>query len=324
MERDDWEQRYGPEDMGAPSMFVPERNVIQTPEPIDGHQDPLNDVSPPRPWERAASLRDHQQQDFPKPSRPFSPHEPREPAPPPLIPQMAPQQAVTERHRSVSPQVTRTSISSPKREFSMDKAQSYPSRKPPAHLRQATGPLPPRTLEEDFQFRRGGFPIVNFGFGGRMITMIPRTPHRVTMYGAAPLSVPGSITFSSLRDVIEPPGFASTFPGPLFSATKAVKGKGKEIAKWLDDNLAHQDEVRDISGLDEQELHRIEDRKVLFKLLKLLVDNNGVLEGTYIYSFIVLTLVPTSTKVSKISCFHRSRTSTTRKNHRHSVSLPPR
>lgn len=125
---------------------------------------------------------------------------------------------------------------------------------------------------------------MNFGFGGRIITMIPRTSHRVAMYGAMPLLASGSIMFSSLRDIIEPPGFASTFPGPLFSATKAVKGKGKEIAKWLDDNLSHVEQVRDNSRLDEQELHRIEDRKVLFKLLKLLVDNNGVLEGTYICS----------------------------------------
>jgi hypothetical protein len=155
---------------------------------------------------------------------------------------------------------------------------------------------------------------VNFGFGGRMITMIPRTPHRVTMYGAAPLSVAGPITFSSLRDVIELPGFASTFPGPLFSATKAVKGKGKDIAKWLDDNLAHQERVRDTSRLDEQELHRIEDRKVLFRLLKLLVDHNGVLEGKYIHSITFLIPVPTSKKVSKTSCSHRSRTLTARKN----------
>ena len=163
---------------------------------------------------------------------------------------------------------------------------------------------------------------MNFGFGGRIITMIPRPSHRVAMYGAAPLSVPGSITFSSLRDIIEPPGFASTFPGPLFSATKAVKGKGKEITKWLDDNLAQVEQARDNSRLDEQELHRLEDRKVLLKLLKLLVDNNGVLEGTYFNSTTFLTLVPNSRKTSKISFFHRSPMSTTQENPRHLVLLP--
>ena len=121
---------------------------------------------------------------------------------------------------------------------------------------------------------------MNFGFGGRMITMIPRTPHRVTMYGAAPLSVPGPITFSSLREVIEPPGLASSFPGPLFSANKAIKAKGKEIPKWLEDNLAQLEQVTNTSRLDEQELHRVEDRKILFKLINLLVENNGALEGT--------------------------------------------
>ena len=247
-----------------------------TPEPIDGHQpDSFNDLSPPRPWERAATLGDYPS---PPKTRPFSPYDPRGSVP--LAPQVPPQSTI-ERHRSVSPPANRTSISSPKKDMTAERSLSYPSRKAPPHIRAMTAPSAPRTQEEDFQFRRGGCPIVNFGFGGRMITMIPRTPHRVNTRGIAPMSVPGMITFSSLREFTEPPGLASSFPGPLYSANKPIKGKANDIGKWLDDNLALLEQLRDPTHLGEEDIKRIEDRKILYKLVKLLVDNNGVLDGTY-------------------------------------------
>jgi hypothetical protein len=136
------------------------------------------------------------------------------------------------------------------------------------------------TSEEDFQLRRGGCPIVTFGFGGRMITMIPRVLHRVNIRGTAPLSVPGGIAFSSLREVVGPPGLASSFPGPFFTAAKAVKGKGKDVGKWLDDNLAVFEQLQN-SNLQMEEIRQIEDKKILYKLVRLLVDHNGVLDGRY-------------------------------------------
>lgn len=113
-----------------------------------------------------------------------------------------------------------------------------------------------------------------------MVTMIPRTPHRVNIRGTAPISVPGMIRFSSLREIIEPPGLATSFPGPLYSVNKPVKGKGKDIGKWLDDNIVVLEKMRDKSNLAEGDIHQIEDRKILYKLVKLLVDNNGVLDGS--------------------------------------------
>jgi hypothetical protein len=114
-----------------------------------------------------------------------------------------------------------------------------------------------------------------------MISMIPCTPHRVNVRGVAPVAVPGPLTFSSVRDFVEPPALAHQFPGPLFVANKPVKGKGKEIGKWLDDNLVLLERMRDLMGFDEKDILLIEDRKVLLKLLKLLVDNNGVSDGRY-------------------------------------------
>ena len=164
----------------------------------------------------------------------------------------------------------------------MDKSQSYPSRKPPSHLKfpaTSSTQSTPRTQEEDFHSKRGGYPLVSFGFGGKLVTMIPRTPHRVNIHGVAPLAVPGNITFSNLGEILEPPAQANSFPGPLFAAGKPVKGRAKDIGTWLDTNLAQLDAMRESPNLEEEDILRIEDKKVLLKLLRILVDNNGVLDG---------------------------------------------
>ena len=274
MESGEYDQMYDTEGLSGPDIQFPERNIMRTPEIMDGHQpDSFNDVSPPRPWERAANLGDYPS---PPKARPFSPYDPRGAVP--LAPQ-APSPSTTDRLRSVSPQDTRTSISSSKKDITAERSLSYPSRKAPPHIRAMATPSAPRTQEEDIQFRKRGCPIVNFGFGGRIITMIPRTPHRVNIRGTAPISVPGMITFSSLREFTEPPGLASSFPGPLYSANKPVKGKAKDIGKWLDDNLALLEQLRDSTRLEEEDIQRLEDKKILYKLVKLLIDNNGVLDG---------------------------------------------
>ena len=279
MESDDWNQNYAPDGLVPPTedQYV-DRTIQKTPEPMETHpQDASNDVSPPRPWERVTSL---QPQSPPKP-RSFSPYDPKmgsavgPPAP-----------AITaERQRSISPLAVRATTLPPKMELPMDRSQSYPSRKPPSHLKF---PAPsrtqsaPRTLEEDFQFKRGGYPIVSFGFGGKLITMIPRTPHRVNLHGVAPLAVPGNIAFSNLGEIIDPPAQALSFPGPLFVAGKPVKGRAKDIGTWLDSNIVQLDQMRESPNLEEEDILLVEDKKILIKLLRILVDNNGVLDGRLI------------------------------------------
>jgi hypothetical protein len=113
-----------------------------------------------------------------------------------------------------------------------------------------------------------------------LITMIPRTPHRVNIRNTAPLMVPGPITFTKLRDIVDPPGLASSFPGPLFSGTKPINAKSKDLGNWLESNLAMLDQMRESHTVTEDDIIWIEDRKVLMKLIKVLVENNGVLHGT--------------------------------------------
>jgi hypothetical protein len=253
---------------GNPENFTqqfPDRSILKTPE-LDAHQPELTDISPPRPWERTASIGDI-------PPKSKSPYEQRIPAPP----------RVPSRQKSISPISTRSMHVSPKKD--MDRSQTYPSRKPPSHLKFPMSPVPQsteRTEEEEFHLKRGGCPIVSFGFGGRMITMIPRVAHRVNVRGT---TVPGPITFSRLREIVEPPGLASSFPGPLFIGTKPVKGKAKDVGKWVDDNIAVLERIRS-TNMQTEDLHRIEDRTILYKLVKLVVENNGVLDGRYLLQMV--------------------------------------
>jgi hypothetical protein len=290
MESDDY---YGEDPELQQPNQVPDRSVQKTPDSIQLHQQDLqNEISPPRQWERAASL---DEVASPHKQRTHSPYEVRAPVAPPSLPLAAP----ADRNRSASSAATRATLA-PKRELTVGSTASYPSRKAPSHLKFSTTPVAPtapRTMEEDFHIRRGGYPIVAFGFGGQMITMIPRVPHRVQIHGAPPSMVPGPVTFTNIRGVIEPPGLAASFPGPLFTGTKPVKAKGKDIGKWLDDYLASLEHMSETVGMTDDDLHRLNDRKVLCRLVKVLVDHNGVLDGTYCPSCSWLTLVPKLRKV---------------------------
>jgi hypothetical protein len=270
MEREDWSQDYPPEVYVSPGVSSPDRQLQQTPEPVTQPQFSINEVSPPRPWERA--LTGPAQAQAPQHSNSVSSYDPPANA-------LGGSPISPERQRSIAPQVTRQTIPSPKKDSVAERAMSYPSRKPPSSLKFHMEPDTQLSPEEDYRLRRQGFPIVAFGFGGRMITMIPRTPHRVNLHGMAPAPIPGPITFSSLKGVADPPGMASSFPGPLFVSNKPVKGKAKEIVNWLEENISMLDHLRETKAMPEADIIHNEDRKVLCKLLKLLVENNGILDG---------------------------------------------
>ena len=270
MEREDWHQEYSTDRAVPPSVPYPSRQFQKTPEPIPQQQLTVDEISPPRTWERAPAQ-------LPRVSTPPRTRSVSSYDPPPKALGVAP--VSPERHRNISPQMTRQRVPSPRKDPIADRAMSYPSRKPPAHLKFQAEPAAQLTPEEDFRLKRQGCPVVVFGFGGRMITMIPRTPHRVNIHGMAPAPIPGPITLSSLRGVLEPTGLASSFPGPLFASNKLVKGKVKEIVNWLDQNISTLDQLRDTQAMDEEDIIRVEDRKVLYKLVKVLVENNGVLDG---------------------------------------------
>ena len=247
-----------------------------TPEPMDGHQpDSFNNFSPPGHWS-AQQLQEiiqvHLRRDhFLHTIRVELFHRDRRDSPP----------SRRRRHRSVFPQVTRTSISSPKKDMTTERSLSYPSRKAPPHIRAMAAPSAPRTQE-----RR--FPVPKKRMSHCYFWIWWTNDHNDSTNTTSCQYSGFSSNFSTWNGYIfefegisEPPGLASSFPGPLHSANKPVKGKAKDIGKWLDDNLALLEQFRETRHLEEEGIKRIEDRKILYKLVKLLVDNNGVLDGKY-------------------------------------------
>lgn len=132
--------------------------------------------------------------------------------------------------------------------------------------------------ENDPLERWKGCPIFHFGFGGATVSTFPKQVPRF----AAGLNKPlmkcsqgevkiGSVKIMSLHDSIK------AFPGPLKS-----KNKKKEVIEWLQQRIS--DFERDLSQMAPTQVlpdprKRYEEKILLWKLLLVLVEFDGVIEG---------------------------------------------
>jgi hypothetical protein len=89
---------------------------------------------------------------------------------------------------------------------------------------------------------------------------------------------PGEVKIQSVKEVLPESEDITKFPGPLKS-----KGKKKDVSAWLGRKLEGLENQRKEPGfehsLSEDEHKRLEDRSLLWKILQVLVDNDGRLEG---------------------------------------------
>lgn len=155
------------------------------------------------------------------------------------------------------------------------------------------------TAEADLELDRSPAPIVSFGFGGRMVLVFPGESS--SSYGGygVPSTSDSTPTTIHIRKISEmySPSESTTFPGPIFmDGGKSNAGKKrKESAFWLDQRVSElEEEVKYLGpvgsrGLAGDEQHRkIGTRLILVKLVKALVENEGKLSGTYVWSFLLL------------------------------------
>ena len=138
-------------------------------------------------------------------------------------------------------------------------------------------------------------PIVSFGFGGRLLTCFHGSADLSTGFDVA-LSTrrTTNVTIQELHKVL--PEYAlesksALYPGPLFSdpgspvtslvrtgASSNLKAKKLRIVKYLDERA--EEISRGITYIsDDFERRRAEDKLTLIRLLKIMVDNDGVLYG---------------------------------------------
>lgn len=138
--------------------------------------------------------------------------------------------------------------------------------------------IPPEDGREHDQLRRWqGAPIWCWGFGGTIVTSFPQRTPRYAAGQRTPLikCSPGGIKVRSMK-VLSPDELVASFPGPLKS-----KSKKKEVLEWFHSSIERLEsqyvQIAPSSSLDIRQ--RLEEKILLFKLLAVLIEYDGVFEG---------------------------------------------
>lgn len=139
-------------------------------------------------------------------------------------------------------------------------------------------------------------PVISFGFGGKLISCF----HLVRDAGGFDVSLTArqttSVMVRSLTEVIPVSAMesnGSSFPGPLFSdsgtpslartvgvgVASQVKSKKALVIKWLDERANELSNGMAYIASESPERQKAEGRLVLLLLLKVMVENDGLLSG---------------------------------------------
>ncbi|KAE8354761.1 Sec23-binding domain of Sec16-domain-containing protein [Aspergillus coremiiformis] len=151
------------------------------------------------------------------------------------------------------------------------------------HSRVPSHPLefiPPTDGQELDPFERWkGAPIVKFGFGGSITSCFPKHVPRYTVGQAAPKikSTPGEVKICSLNDWILATEGIVQHPGPLKN-----KSKKKELLAWLSSKVAafENEGISEAARLHPDSSKRHDEKILLWKVVRALVEHDGVLEGS--------------------------------------------
>ncbi|CAG8022939.1 unnamed protein product [Penicillium salamii] len=133
--------------------------------------------------------------------------------------------------------------------------------------------------EQDPLERWKGAPIFKFGFGGSMVSCFPRHTPRYSAGQVAPMikPTPGETKISQLNEWLPPVDTIVQHPGPLKN-----KSKKKDLVTWLSSKIAAFENVG-VPSFDQGQTDtskRHDEKTLLWKVVKLLVENDGKLEGS--------------------------------------------
>ncbi|TVY40296.1 COPII coat assembly protein [Lachnellula subtilissima] len=133
--------------------------------------------------------------------------------------------------------------------------------------------------EHDPMQRWRGAPIFVWGVGGTIITSFPKDVPRYGMNQSVPMIIrsPGEVRTRNIKDIDPLPQRMTSFPGPLKG-----KSKKKEVAAWLTAGIEILEQnasyLRTVTHLSHED-KRTEERIILWKILRVFIENDGVLEG---------------------------------------------
>lgn len=150
----------------------------------------------------------------------------------------------------------------------------------PRGMSQKLNLIPPTDGRElDPLQRWKGVPLISWGVGGTLITSFPVDVPRYGINQPGPMIVrsPGEIKVKTIKEVQPLEERLAKFPGPLRG-----KSKKKEASSWLtagieelEKNLPNLAFQNNLSHEDKRAVERV----LLWKILRVMVENEGILEG---------------------------------------------
>lgn len=253
----------------AESRYSP-RQVSHTPPPL--HSQPSSMLSPPK----------HSSSNYIPQAQPAA-HNEVNFVPPPR-PQTQSPSALRENNYSikqVDPIPRPSSVQSP---TSPRMIQPIHSMQPVVRARgisQSLALIPPTDgREADPLERWKGAPLIQWGVGGVLVTSFTKDIPRYGMGQSLPMILrsPGEVKIKHIKDIQPLEERLAKFPGPLKG-----KGKKKETVAWLtagieslERSLPNLSFQQHISHEDKRAIERI----LLWKILRVFIENDGVVEGT--------------------------------------------
>lgn len=134
--------------------------------------------------------------------------------------------------------------------------------------------------EKDPLQRWKGAPIFTWGVGGTMVTSFPNSVPRYGMNQSVPtiIRTPGEVKVRNVKDIEPLQDRLAKFPGPLKG-----KSKKKETIAWLTAGIETlEKDVPEISIHSQLSLEskRAIERLLLWRILRIFIEFDGILEGT--------------------------------------------
>ena len=141
--------------------------------------------------------------------------------------------------------------------------------------------IPPTDGREHDPLQRWrGTPLVSWGVGGTFVSMFPKEVPRYGMNQVMPTVVrsPGEVKIQNVKDIIPLEERLAKFPGPLKG-----KSKKKEAVAWLTAGIETMEQGLPANTylhphLSHEDKRAVE-RVLLWKILRVFVEHDGVLEG---------------------------------------------
>ncbi|PSS00817.1 Sec23-binding domain of Sec16-domain-containing protein [Coniella lustricola] len=163
---------------------------------------------------------------------------------------------------------------------SIDGAMSSFTTTRPRGMSQKLNLIPPTDgREHDPLERWKGVPLISWGAGGMLVTSFPVDVPRYGMNQPGPMIVrsPGEIKVKTMKDVQPLEERLSKFPGPLRG-----KSKKKETVSWLSAGIEELEKGLPNLQFQTPQSHeekRAVERVLLWKILRVMIENDGLLEG---------------------------------------------